>query len=289
MTVLAPPPPGGAAPRPAPGPVRRVVTRRPLTVFTTVVLGAGWPILSVPALTAHGLLPGGALPVEPFVLATLLLVMLPAALGVTALVDGRPGVRTLLARTVRWRFGAGWWAAVVLGLPVTAVLVGLASGRSLHLGTAGPVLLEALVSVGSALLLVNLWEETVWAGFLQTRLQQRHGAWRAALLTSVAFAGLHVPLQFTGGVSGASAAVAVGALFVLGVLVRVMAGVFLAATGGSVLAVAVLHAAFNASTAEGDLVDGLLSGTGVLPVALVATVLLTVAAAVALRGRRPAR
>jgi hypothetical protein len=51
----------------------------------------------------------------------------------------------------------------------------------------------------------------------------------------------------------------------------------------------VLHAAFNASTAEGDLVDGLLSGPPPLPAAVVATVLVTAAAALALhtRGRRP--
>ncbi len=290
MTISATPPPDAPVrPEDTAGPVRRWVTRHPLTAFTAVALGAGWPVLAVPALAAHGLLPGGTLPVEPFVLAALLLVLLPAAVGVTAAVDGRPGVRALLARTLRWRSGAGWWAAVVLGLPVTTLAVGLVSGRALDLGDAGAVLGGAAVSIGSALLLVNLWEETVWAGFLQTRLHERHGFWPAALLTAAAFAGIHVPLQLTGEVTAASVAVDAGALLVLGVLLRVLVGVVLVGTAGSVLAVAVLHAAFNASTAEGDLVDGLLSGPPPLPAAVVATVLVTAAAALALptRGRRP--
>jgi CAAX protease family protein len=267
------------------GTVRRWVARRPLTAFTTVVLGAGWPVLSVPALAAHGLVPGGALPEEPFVLAALLLVMLPAAVGVTAVVGGRPGVRALLTRAVAWRFGAGWWAAVVLGLPATTIGVGLLTGRAPVLDDAGGVLGSAVLSIGGALLLVNLWEETVWAGFLQTRLQRRSGPWRAALLTGLAFAAIHVPLQFGEGATAASALAGVGALVVVGVLVRLLAGVLLTATGGSVLAVAVLHAVFNASDSEDQLVDRLLSGAAPLPHALAATVLVTAALAPVLRRR----
>ncbi len=52
-------------------------------------------------------------------------------------------------------------------------------------------------------------------------------------------------------------------LVVLGLLVRVLAGVVLAGTGGSVLAVAVVHALFNASTAEGTWSTGSCpAGTG---------------------------
>ena len=286
MTVQASSPATRVAPQRRTRPVRRWVARRPLTAFTTIVLGAGWPVLSIPALAAHGLLPGGTLPVEPFVLAALLLVMLPAAIGVTAVVDGRPGVRALLARALRWRFGAGWWAAAVLGLPAATLGLGLVTGRSVVLDDAGAVLGGAVVSIGSALLLVNLWEETVWAGFLQTRLQERSGPWRAALLTGLAFGAIHVPLQFGEDATAASVLSGVGVLVVVGVLVRVVAGVLLTATGGSVLAVAVLHAVFNASTGEDDLVDGLLSGAPPLPLALAATVLLAAALGVALRRRR---
>jgi hypothetical protein len=111
-----------------PGGLRDLVARRPLTAFLVLLFGVGWPLMSVPALTAHGVLPGGPLPQEPFALGTTLLVMLPAALWVTAVADGRPAVRALLRRAVRWRFGAGWWAAVLLALPVLTLTVGLVAG-----------------------------------------------------------------------------------------------------------------------------------------------------------------
>ncbi len=137
------------------------MARHPLAAFATTVLGLGWPVLAVPALSVHGVLPGGTLPVEPFVLAAVWFVMVPAALTVTAVVDGRAGVRALLARALQWRFGAGWWATVALGLPATAVAVGAVTGRALQPADVGAVALDTLVSVLSALVLVNVWEEMV--------------------------------------------------------------------------------------------------------------------------------
>lgn len=126
----------------APGGLHSWVARRPLTAFLVVVAVVGWPLISVPALTAHGVLPGGPLPQEPFALGTTLLVMLPAALWVTAVADGPGAVRALLRRSVWWRFGGGWWAAVLLALPVLTLATGVAAGQGLRTGdllaTLGP-------------------------------------------------------------------------------------------------------------------------------------------------------
>ena len=89
--------------------------------------------------------------------------------------------------------------------------------------------------------LVNLWEESAWAGFLQSRLGQRHNLFVAALITAVPFAFAHWPLAFLGEVTVASVAVGLAAYLALGVIFRPMIGVFLQGTRGSVLAVAVLH------------------------------------------------
>ena len=89
--------------------------------------------------------------------------------------------------------------------------------------------------------MVNLWEESAWAGFLQSRLGQRHNLFVAALITAVPFAFAHWPLAFLGEVTVASVAVGLAAYLALGVIFRPMIGVFLQGTRGSVLAVAVLH------------------------------------------------
>lgn len=268
--------------------LRALAARRPLTVFLALVLGIGWPILALPGLAHNGLIPGGDLPEEPFALATVLLVLLPAALWVTAATDGRAGVRALLRRTVQWRFGPGWYAAILLGLPVTATALGLLSGGSLRELDWPAVLLNyALVQVLLAVLVINLWEETAWAGFLQTRLEQRRGLVAAAMLTAVPFALVHVPLLFAADKPVLAAA---GVLLLIAVLHRLLFGLVLRGTAGSVLAVGLLHATFNATN---NPEDGLLSrllaevDTGWLTPAA-AVVLTALLAVVVLRRRSTA-
>jgi membrane protease YdiL (CAAX protease family) len=265
--------------------LRGWAARRPLTAFLVLVFTVGWPLMSIPALTAHGVVPGGELPQEPFALGVTLLVLLPAALWVTAVVDGRAGVRALLARSVRWRFPAGWWAAVLLALPVTTLVLGVTAGRTVQTSDLPSVLAGGIVSVVTAVLLVHLWEETVWAGFLQTRLERRHGLVVAAALTAVPFAGIHVPLQLIGHFSPSSLAIDIAGLLVLGVLIRLMVGVTMRGARDSLLAVGILHATFNASNNEGSVVDALLGGGQPTAFALGAAALFTAVAAAVLRTR----
>jgi uncharacterized protein len=267
---------------------RAWAARHPLTALLTITLPLGWALLAVPALAYHGVIPGGPLPNEPFVLALTLLVMLPAVTWVTAAGEGRPGVRALFARTVRWRFGAGQWVAVLLALPVLSVAVGTALGRSVDTSDLPSVVGDAVVDLLVAIVVINLWEETVWAGFVQTRLDRRHGLVAAALLTALAFAAIHLPMLLADELTPSGLLGSIGFLLLAAVLVRLMAGVFLRVTAGSVLAVAVLHATFNASSGEGDVVDRLLSGGQPLLEAVVAVVLMTAVAAALLAHRRAA-
>jgi hypothetical protein len=78
--------------------LRGWVARRPLTGFLVIALGLTWLLLSIPVLAFHGVIPGANLPVEVFALASTLLILLPTALWVTWLTDGRTGVRVLFAR-----------------------------------------------------------------------------------------------------------------------------------------------------------------------------------------------
>src|SRR3954454_6789796 len=98
-------------PRPYPAPsshgdlqltgLRGWVARRPLTGFLVIVLGLSWLLFCIPALAFYGVIPGANLPVEAFALASTLLIMLPTALWVTSITDGRTGVRSLFARVFR--------------------------------------------------------------------------------------------------------------------------------------------------------------------------------------------
>jgi CAAX protease family protein len=266
-----------------PGRLTGLAARHPLRVFLASVFGVGWPILAVPVLADRGLLGGPQVPPEFFALAVTWLVMLPTALWVTRATGGRRAVRDLLGRAVRWRLGL-WWVVVLLALPATTLLVGFALGGSLDPSAAGSAILGGVLSMITAVLVIHLVEETVWAGFLQTRLESRHNLVVAALLTSAPFSAIHLPLLLVGKTWGLSVLIGAAKLFLLGVGMRLMIGVFLRGTG-SLLAVGLLHGVYNASNNRGGLADGLLKDADQNLAAPIAMVVVTALVAIALRRR----
>jgi uncharacterized protein len=253
-----------------------------------IVLGLSWLLLSIPVLAFRRLIPGANLPVEVFALASTLLILLPTALWVTSITDGRAGVRALFARVFRWRFGVGWWLVVMLGLPVIAVVLGLIFGGSLHTADLGSTLIKQLGSILLAVVVINLWEETVWAGFFQTRLEARFNFVVAAALTALPFAGVHVPLLLLDDhVSALSVLKGIAGLVILGIVVRLLMGVTMRAALDSVLAVGILHQIFDASNNNGGLVDSLLDGADAGNMTQLAAAILTVLIAAWLLWRRP--
>jgi hypothetical protein len=90
------------------------------------------------------------------------------------------------------------------------------------------VLIKQLGSIVLAVVVINLWEETVWAGFFQTRLEARFNFVVAAVLTALPFAGVHVPLLFLDDqVSALSVLRGSAGLLILGVVVRLLMGVMM--------------------------------------------------------------
>jgi membrane protease YdiL (CAAX protease family) len=75
-------------------------------------------------------------------------------------------------------------------LPLIALSLGLIFGGSLQTADLGSVLIKQLGSIALAVVVINLWEETVWAGFFQTRLEARFNFVVAAVLTALPFAGV---------------------------------------------------------------------------------------------------
>jgi membrane protease YdiL (CAAX protease family) len=210
------------------------------------------------------------------------------ALWVTSITDGRPGVRALFARVFRWRFGIGWWLVVLFGLPAIALGLGLIFGGSLHSANLGLVLIKQLGSILLAVVVINLWEETVWAGFFQTRLEARFNFVVAAVVAALPFAGVHVPLLFLDDqVSALSVLMGLAGLLILGIVVRLLMGVMMRAAADSVLAVGVLHQIFDASNNNGSLVDSLLDGADAGNMTQLAAVILTILIAAWLLWRRP--
>ena len=106
------------------------LTRRfPLTVFLTLVFGLSYPLMSLAVMAQYGVIPGRSLPqligVDMERAASILLVLslVTATFLTTALHGGRPAVRVLLRRILRWRVPLVWWLVAVVALPTTTVFL----------------------------------------------------------------------------------------------------------------------------------------------------------------------
>jgi membrane protease YdiL (CAAX protease family) len=210
---------------------------RPVLLLAAVALPVGWVVLSIPVALG--------LPLEPFVLATLLFGMVVPALLLTARESGRAGVRTLVRTALGLPRPRRWLLVAALAVPVLTWPLARLLGATQPITTA--LLSGVAVELSTGLLLVNLWEEMVWMGFVQTRAMARWGEIRGSVVTAGLFAGIHLPLAFHGA-EGASDVVGVVALmFVSSLLLRLIFARIWAWSGPGLLAIALMHATYNAT------------------------------------------
>ena len=218
-----------------------LVQRRPVAVFLLIAFAVGFPSLSVPLFTG--------LPDEPFLLVYLYVALLTPALLVSGWADGRGSARRLLSRVLIWRFGFGRWLVIVFAMPVLTLGLATATG-SVHTPGDGWLMEIGLYLFSTLIfgaLLANLWEETAWGGFVQTRLMADHGLLVGSLLTAPLFAALHIPLYLAGDPTGPELARSLLILFAMAPVYRYLIGMHLLDTRGSILAIGIQHAAWNAS------------------------------------------
>jgi uncharacterized protein len=250
-------------------------------VLTFAILAVGFTVLSEMALLIAGL------PVFPGKAAELIVLPGLAAL-ITGWIGGRAAVRRLFAGLLVWRIGVGRWLLILLAMPAATLAVGAATG-TLHSPTTGwgSVILTYFGLLALIALTGSIFEETAWAGFVQKRLIARHGLLAGSMLAAIPFFVIHLPLAFEAkgwaGTSWQEAVLDWALLLAALPALRYLAGVFLVDAKGSVLAVAVMHASFNASGAMAVVAGG---WQYVLALIIVAAL---VAGYRALRGRSVAR
>jgi membrane protease YdiL (CAAX protease family) len=179
-----------------------------------------------------------------------------------------------------------WWLTAVLAMP--AVTIGLAAALGDEVIVPTPAaLVDELVAAAVALLLINIAEETTWAGFLQTRLERAHNVVVAAVLTAVPFALVHIPIRVVARELNGPAELLpqFAVLVVLCIIIRVLLGGVMRGAGNSLLLVAVTHMSFNRSNNVDGLAADLLVGQARPLAALAAAVVVATFILVALRGR----
>ena len=205
------------------------VNRYSLIIFFVLAFALTWPLVPLASVSL-------ALPVLGLFGPAL------AAIVVTAITEGRPGVKTLLGRVVQWR--AGWrWYAIALGLPIAAALAVLEihklMGGVVPRGEGDPPALIATL----ALLVVG--EELGWRGFALPRLQARLGGLGASLVLGGLWAAWHLANST---IPGLERYLYDFPAFLLYVIAQTILFTWLANyTRGSVLLAWLFHAAINTS------------------------------------------
>ncbi|WP_256840821.1 CPBP family intramembrane glutamic endopeptidase [Ornithinimicrobium cryptoxanthini] len=226
---------------PAPGTSRRSPddpSLRPLVLFTAVAVPLGWVMLS-----GYQIL---ELPQEPFVLATLLLGLVVPALVLTHRQHGAQAVRALLKDAVRPPRPLWWAPLAILGLPALVWGIAAAFGGARPLTSS--LLLDATILFLTSALLINIWEEMAWTGFVQRRAMARWGLVAGSLATGLLFAGIHLPLAFDGASGAGDVGLGIATLVGTGIGLRLLIARMDGWTGRSLLTIGLLHASFNTTS-----------------------------------------
>jgi uncharacterized protein len=175
-----------------------------------------------------------------------------AGLLLTALLDGRPGLRAVLSRLLRWRVGAEWYAVALLPAPLLAAgtLALLSIGAPIYTAPdKAAVLLSGLMAGFSV-----VFEELGWTGFAVPRMRQRYSVLLTGLIVGVLWGAWHFLQQlYISGTYSAGLPVAVYlALSFFSALVQLTAYrvlmVWVYDRTESLLVVTLMHASLTAST-----------------------------------------
>jgi membrane protease YdiL (CAAX protease family) len=152
--------------------------RNPAGAFLAIGIGLTWPIQFALLAAGQDLTPDLLLE---------LVFLLGGATLISAWTGGRAGVRRLFAGAVRWRIGFARFLVFTVAMPVLTLAVADVTGTLHRPGDGwGSLLVPYLINVFLVGVRVgNVWEETAWAGFLQSRLMARHGLLIGSLLTTV--------------------------------------------------------------------------------------------------------
>lgn len=178
--------------------VQSLVQRHPVSSYYVLTFAISWgAIVAVVGPTEFFRLSGTS---DLFPLAGMASLLGPsiAGLGLTALVDGRAGLRDLASRLRRWDVGARWYAGALLTAPVVTVAVSLA--LSLFSRDYLPGILTAddklgLIAMGIGVaIIVPIFEEIGWTGFVVPRLLARHGVLATGSAMGILWGVWHYPL-----------------------------------------------------------------------------------------------
>lgn len=163
--------------------VKHWIKRWPLAAYVLLLFGVEWLLLWAFQSTTT--------PIVALVIGA----WLPNLAGVliTAVVDGRDGLRCLFSRVARWRVGFKWYViAWCAPLGITLLALGLYAASGNALPAAAPMALLVPLLLFN-LVLGPLGEELGWRGTALPLMQERWNVITASLVLGVVWGLYHLP------------------------------------------------------------------------------------------------
>ncbi|MGL5866920.1 MAG: lysostaphin resistance A-like protein, partial [Dermatophilaceae bacterium] len=186
-----------------------------------------------------------------------------SAIALTAVLEGRSGLRALVARVLRWRVHPGWYALILLGWPVADLLA-----RALQTAVTGAPFSDVVLNgtpptpldqwyLAPMLLLATLildagplGEELGWRGYALPRMLARWRPLPVAVVLGAVWGMWHLPAFFIAGTAQSDQGMGLGWL-VLGCVFTSVLMTWLYLRTASVLVSGILVHLMNNSVAAG--------------------------------------
>lgn len=231
-----------------------LVLRYPLTSFFTLAMGISWLVWTPYILSLDGF---GILHFRysDFLISNQLTAILPgaylgplaAAFTVTAITEGRDGLRRWRRRLFQVRAGIWWYVLALVGVPA-AIFMGTLAMDGAEDALRIPSVSVLAVYVPMLVLqffTTGLAEEPGWRDFALTRLQQRHRPMVATTILGILWTIWHLPLFLTPWGGPDAGPEAIGRFFLLTMAISFVITLVFNKARQSVPLIMVLHANVN--------------------------------------------
>ncbi len=169
--------------------IKALIRHHPIISYFTMTYLISWGGAFL--VVAPTLLRGESIPQLDGLLMFPVLLLGPSITGITltAIVDGKSGLRNLFARMGRWRVGAQWYAALLL--PPALIMAVLLALRSLLSPVFTPQLFLNGIFYG---LVPGFIEEIGWTGYAFPKMQAQRSTLSASLVLGVLWGLWHLPV-----------------------------------------------------------------------------------------------
>lgn len=186
----------------------KIIKRHDISAYFVMAFVFSWGVILI--LAGPGNIPISAETTKvpmPLLYITMLLGPSVAGILLTALVDGKAGMSRLKSRLLKFRAGIRWYAAALLVAPLLASLIlfvlSLISSNFyiavFKFADPTSLLMNGIISG----IMVGIFEELGWSGFVIPRLRQRYNSLGTGLLVGILWGAWHFILFWeTGSFSG---------------------------------------------------------------------------------------